>query len=90
MHSSAFISSPIPMQDKVEARVEDAQGTTTMETVHSMEVPEGGLTAWMTVTGAWLVLFGTFGYDCSISYGIYYVKGIFLRYLYSFGVYQGC
>ncbi|KAJ3804240.1 MFS general substrate transporter [Lentinula aff. lateritia] len=57
------------MQDKVEARVEDTQGTTNMETVHSMEVPEGGLTAWMTVTGAWLVLFGTFGY--LYSFGVY-------------------
>ncbi|KAJ7359411.1 MFS general substrate transporter [Mycena albidolilacea] len=32
-------------------------------------VPDGGLTAWMTVAGAWLVLFSTFGY--LYSFGIY-------------------
>ncbi|KAF7360295.1 MFS general substrate transporter [Mycena venus] len=32
-------------------------------------VPDGGLTAWMTVAGAWLVLFSTFGY--LFSFGVY-------------------
>ncbi|KAJ7892922.1 MFS general substrate transporter [Mycena olivaceomarginata] len=32
-------------------------------------VPDGGLTAWMTVAGAWLVLFSTFGY--LYSFGVY-------------------
>ncbi|KAJ7359414.1 MFS general substrate transporter [Mycena albidolilacea] len=32
-------------------------------------VPDGGLIAWMTVAGAWLVLFSTFGY--LYSFGVY-------------------
>ncbi|KAJ7240485.1 MFS general substrate transporter [Mycena rebaudengoi] len=32
-------------------------------------VPDGGLRAWMTVAGAWLVMFSTFGY--LYSFGIY-------------------
>ncbi|KAG9074018.1 hypothetical protein FS749_014467, partial [Ceratobasidium sp. UAMH 11750] len=38
-------------------------------------VPEGGLTAWMTVAGSWLILFCTFGY--LNAYGVfqdYYVR----------------
>ncbi|KAJ7078650.1 MFS general substrate transporter [Mycena epipterygia] len=34
-----------------------------------MEVPDGGAKAWLTVTGAWFVLFSTFGY--LYSYGVY-------------------
>ncbi|KAG8708387.1 hypothetical protein FRC08_018925 [Ceratobasidium sp. 394] len=39
------------------------------------DVPEGGLTAWMTVAGSWLILFCTFGY--LNAYGVfqdYYVR----------------
>ncbi|KAJ6470657.1 major facilitator superfamily domain-containing protein [Mycena vitilis] len=32
-------------------------------------VPDAGITAWMTVAGAWLVLFSTFGY--LYSFGVY-------------------
>ncbi|KAJ7160288.1 MFS general substrate transporter [Mycena filopes] len=32
-------------------------------------VPDGGFTAWMTIAGAWLVLFATFGY--LYSFGVY-------------------
>ncbi|KAK7044750.1 MFS general substrate transporter [Favolaschia claudopus] len=35
----------------------------------SSSVPDGGLTAWMTIAGAWLVLFSTFGY--LYSFGVY-------------------
>ncbi|KAJ7673544.1 MFS general substrate transporter [Mycena rosella] len=34
-----------------------------------MEVPDGGGKAWLTVVGAWFVLFSTFGY--MYSYGVY-------------------
>ncbi|KAJ7274249.1 major facilitator superfamily domain-containing protein [Mycena rebaudengoi] len=34
-----------------------------------MEVPDGGAKAWLTVMGAWFVLFSTFGY--MYSYGVY-------------------
>jgi len=39
------------------------------------EVPDGGFVAWRTVAGAWLVLFGTFGY--AFTFGVfedYYVR----------------
>ncbi|KAJ7213839.1 MFS general substrate transporter [Mycena pura] len=35
----------------------------------SVQVPDGGLKAWLTVAGAWFVLFATFGY--LYSYGVY-------------------
>ncbi|KAJ7461837.1 MFS general substrate transporter [Mycena galericulata] len=34
-----------------------------------LEVPDGGVKAWTTIAGAWLVLFGTFGY--LYSFGVY-------------------
>ncbi|KAJ7216866.1 major facilitator superfamily domain-containing protein [Mycena haematopus] len=44
----------------------------------SFEVPDGGLVAWRTVAGAWLVLFATFGY--SFTFGVYedYYVRVFL------------
>ncbi|KAJ6588971.1 MFS general substrate transporter [Mycena capillaripes] len=39
------------------------------ESQPSTDVPDGGATAWMTVAGAWLVLFSTFGY--LYSFGVY-------------------
>ncbi|KAF7336531.1 MFS general substrate transporter [Mycena sanguinolenta] len=46
--------------------------------VKAFEVPDGGFVAWSTVAGAWLVLFGTFGY--SFTFGVYedYYVRIFL------------
>ncbi|KAF7356661.1 MFS general substrate transporter [Mycena venus] len=39
-------------------------------TVHEdLTVPDGGLKAWTTIAGAWLVLFATFGY--LYSFGVY-------------------
>ncbi|KAJ7203681.1 MFS general substrate transporter [Mycena haematopus] len=39
------------------------------------EVPDGGFVAWRTVVGAWLVLFGTFGYAYTFGvYEDYYVR----------------
>ncbi|KAF7372358.1 MFS general substrate transporter [Mycena venus] len=39
------------------------------------EVPDGGFVAWRTVAGAWLVLFGTFGYAYTFGvYEDYYVR----------------
>ncbi|KAJ7334061.1 MFS general substrate transporter [Mycena albidolilacea] len=38
-------------------------------TVPDLSVPEGGLQAWTTIAGAWLVLFATFGY--LYSFGVY-------------------
>ncbi|KAJ7890606.1 major facilitator superfamily domain-containing protein [Mycena olivaceomarginata] len=38
-------------------------------TVTDLSVPEGGLQAWTTIAGAWLVLFATFGY--LYSFGVY-------------------
>ncbi|KAJ6595661.1 MFS general substrate transporter [Mycena vulgaris] len=34
-----------------------------------MSVPDGGIKAWTTIAGAWLVLFGTFGF--LYSFGVY-------------------
>ncbi|KAF7341102.1 MFS general substrate transporter [Mycena venus] len=36
---------------------------------NSPDVPDGGLKAWMTVAGGWLILFSTFGY--LYSFGVY-------------------
>ncbi|KAJ7808328.1 MFS general substrate transporter [Mycena olivaceomarginata] len=39
------------------------------------EVPDGGFVAWRTVAGAWLILFGTFGYAHTFGvYEDYYVR----------------
>ncbi|KAJ7029303.1 MFS general substrate transporter [Mycena alexandri] len=55
-----------------------------------MEVPDGGAKAWLTVVGAWFVLFSTFGL-CSFKTGPFCVANwtrAKTGYLYSYGVYQ--
>lgn len=44
-----------------------------------LPVQEGGLRAWMTIAGAWMIQFSTFGYV--YSYGVYqdYYTRIFLK-----------
>ncbi|KAF7347960.1 MFS general substrate transporter [Mycena sanguinolenta] len=63
------------MEDK---EAESAAAITTISDVHDLapfEVPDGGFVAWCTVAGAWLVLFGTFGYAYTFGvYEDYYVR----------------
>ncbi|KAJ7634073.1 major facilitator superfamily domain-containing protein [Mycena polygramma] len=53
-------------------KLEDRPGSeasNTVQDVVDLSVPEGGLQAWTTIAGAWLVLFATFGY--LYSFGVY-------------------
>ncbi|KAJ7512841.1 MFS general substrate transporter [Mycena galericulata] len=48
--------------------IDDDSGSR-LTTPDGQDVPDGGLVAWVTVAGAWLVLFCTFGY--LYSFGVY-------------------
>ncbi|KAJ7906291.1 MFS general substrate transporter [Mycena leptocephala] len=61
---------PRPTHDDKFAFDHDSRsGLASPEQATTPSVPDGGLTAWMTVAGAWLVLFSTFGY--LYSFGVY-------------------
>ncbi|QRV97743.1 major facilitator superfamily transporter [Ceratobasidium sp. AG-Ba] len=71
-------SSPSPTLNKIDGPLDGAFGdgyigdpaTLEKKAQYVMpEIPDGGLTAWATVLGAWLVLFATFGY--ANAFGVY-------------------
>ncbi|KAJ7827453.1 MFS general substrate transporter [Mycena leptocephala] len=55
--------------DKIPPGYDPESRLTTPSEEEFKKVPDGGLTAWMTVAGAWLVLFSTFGY--LYAFGVY-------------------
>ncbi|QRW05964.1 transporter MCH4 [Ceratobasidium sp. AG-Ba] len=70
-------NSPSPTLNKIDGPLDGAFGDgygdpATLEKKAQYvipEIPDGGLTAWATVLGAWLVLFATFGY--ANAFGVY-------------------
>ncbi|KAJ7818338.1 MFS general substrate transporter [Mycena olivaceomarginata] len=64
-----------PQPAQIDKESESDSGAAKESSPVPFEVPDGGFVAWRTVAGAWLILFGTFGYAYTFGvYEDYYVR----------------
>ncbi|KAJ7627482.1 MFS general substrate transporter [Roridomyces roridus] len=63
-----LMDSGLPSDSKLPVAASAFEGPDELPS-EAMTVPDGGLRAWTTIAGAWLVLFGTFGYI--YSFGVF-------------------
>ncbi|THH15537.1 hypothetical protein EW146_g4952 [Bondarzewia mesenterica] len=84
--ASTILSSPFQppgsvIDDKGEGHVVAVQDSSTLSAPQEILPPDGGFDAWMTIAGAWLIQFCTFGYINAFGvYQDYYTREFLTNY----------